>query len=73
MRRLSQGAWGDSICIAAICNLFDVTIEAMCANTVGTAIVANDPISGVSEHVLTIGLTSTLKKFQKIFRKCRDD
>ena len=56
LRRLSQGAWGDSICIAAMCNLFDVSIKVLCANTAGTSIANNDPISGVSRHVLSIGL-----------------
>ena len=56
LRRLSQGAWGDSICIAAMCNLFDVSIKVLCASTTGTSIANNDPISGVSRHVLSIGL-----------------
>ena len=56
LRRLSQGAWGDSICIAAMCNLFDVSIKVLCASTTGTSIANNDHISGVNRHVLSIGL-----------------
>ena len=30
VRRLSKGAWGDSIAIAAMCNLFNVNIKVFC-------------------------------------------
>ena len=41
-----------------MCNLFDASIKVLCANTAGTNIAFNDPISGVSRHVLSIGLTT---------------
>jgi len=30
-RRLRQGAWGNNIAIAAMCNLFNVSISVLCA------------------------------------------
>ena len=42
--------------IAVMCNLFDVSIEVLCAGTTDTSIANSDPISGTSRHVLSIGL-----------------
>ena len=57
LRRLRQGAWGDSIAITAIiCNLFNVSISVLCANVAGTNIATNTPMSGCSTHELSIGL-----------------
>ena len=41
VRRLSEGAWGDSIAISAMCNMFDVNIVVFCANAAGTSIAVN--------------------------------
>ena len=34
-------AWGDSIAISAMCNMFDVNIVVFCANAAGTSIAVN--------------------------------
>ena len=56
MRRLSDGAWGDSIAIAAMCNLLGMSIKVFCANTAGTSIAVNTPLCDTGKHVLSIGL-----------------
>ena len=56
VRRLSEGAWGDSIAISAMCNIFGVTIKVFCANAAGTSIAVNTPIDDVGKHELCIGL-----------------
>ena len=60
LRRLRQGAWGDSIAIAAICNLFDVSINVLWVNQAGTSIVKNTPNVGSGKHELNIGLIMQL-------------
>ena len=45
VRRLSEGAWGDSIAISAMCNIFNVNIVVLCANAAGTSIAVNTPIN----------------------------
>ena len=57
VRRLSEGAWGDSIAIAAMCNMFDVNIVVFCANMDGTSIAVNTPIGDdMCEQSLGLGL-----------------
>ena len=56
VKRLSEGAWGDSIAIAAMCNMFDVNIVVFCANEDGTNIAVNTPIGDVCEQSLRLGL-----------------
>jgi len=56
LRRLRQGVWGDNIAIAAMCNLFNVSISVLCANAAGTSIARNTPNSGYGTHELRIGL-----------------
>ena len=52
LRRLRQGAWGDNIAIAAMCDLFDVIINVFWARQAGTSIVTLTD----GKHVLNIGL-----------------
>jgi len=47
---------GDNIAIAAMCNLFNVSISVLCANAAGTSIARNTPNSGYGTHELRIGL-----------------
>ena len=56
VRKLSEGAWGDSIAIAAMCNMFNVNIVVYCANNDGTSIAVNTPIGDVCEQSLSLGL-----------------
>ena len=56
VRRLSEGAWGDSIAISVMCNMFDVNIIVFCANEDGTSIAVNNPINDVCEQSLSLGL-----------------
>ena len=56
VRRLSEGAWGDSIAISVMCNMFDVNIVVYCANEDGTSIAVNTPINDVCEQSLSLGL-----------------
>ena len=56
VKRLSEGAWGDSIAISAMCNMFDVNIRVFCANAAGTSIAVNTPINDVCKQSLSLGL-----------------
>ena len=56
VRRLNEGAWGDSIAVSAMCNMFDVNIVVYCANNDGTSIAVNTPIDDVCEQSLNLGL-----------------
>ena len=56
LRRLRQGAWGDNIAIAAMCDLFDVCINVFWARQAGTSIVKNTPSLTDGKRVLNIGL-----------------
>ena len=50
VRRLSESAWGDSIAISTMCNMFDVNIIVFCANEAGTSIAVTTPRNDVCER-----------------------
>ena len=54
--RLSNGAWGDNLCIAAIADMFSVTINVYTANEQRCNFLAVNPQNGNSLLVLNIGL-----------------
>ena len=57
VRRMSKGAWGDSIAISAMCNMFNVNIVVLCANAAGTSIAVNTPINDdMCKDELILGL-----------------
>ena len=57
VRRLSEGAWGDSICIAAMCNMFDVNIKVLCAKAAGTSVAVTTPVcDDTCQQSLCLGL-----------------
>ena len=43
LNTLRQGAWGDNIVIAAMCNMFNVSINVFWARQAGTSIAKNTP------------------------------
>ena len=56
IRRVRSGAWGDNIVIAALCNMFSITINVLSVSSQYTNTVAMTPISGVSHNEIYIGL-----------------
>ena len=54
--RLSNGAWGDNLCIAAIADMFSVTINVCTANNQRCNFLAVNPQNGNSLLVVNIGL-----------------
>ena len=44
MRRLKEGAWGNGIAIAAVCTMFDVSINVLRASEAGTSAYEMTPL-----------------------------
>ena len=56
VRRVRSGAWGDNIVIAALCNMFSITINVLSVTNQYTNTVIMTPMSGVSRNEINIGL-----------------
>ena len=56
VRRVRSGAWGDNIVIAALCNMFNITINVLNATSQDTHTVAVTHMSGVGQNEVNIGL-----------------